>query len=278
MSTKSTLLSLAISGLCAMNLAAQIPNSGFENWTSGEPDGWLTDNVQGVATPVTQTAPGHSGSSALKGQVAPGIVTISPWISSTDSAGNGFPVSQAHSSLSFYYQLNVTNSALAVTIYLEDAGGNAVGGGGMIISTAASSFTLVTIPITYIGSDPVECIISATLTDTVSGTPNVGDYFIIDDLTFGGTAGVESPEPITVTVFPNPTGSHAAIDLEHAGTKPAELFVTDIQGRVVFKASATSFARGPEWVISVADMPTGVYALRVVADNRQWLSKLVVAR
>ncbi len=28
---------------------AQIPNAGFEQWTAGEPDGWITSNAPGVA-------------------------------------------------------------------------------------------------------------------------------------------------------------------------------------------------------------------------------------
>jgi hypothetical protein len=43
---KKTLIFL-IAFMCCITLAtiAQIPNSGFENWTSGDPDDWATSNI-----------------------------------------------------------------------------------------------------------------------------------------------------------------------------------------------------------------------------------------
>lgn len=52
--------------LFVLNLIAQIPNAGFENWTGGEPDNWFTNNLAGVLTLATQSNDARSGSSALK--------------------------------------------------------------------------------------------------------------------------------------------------------------------------------------------------------------------
>ncbi len=53
------LLSLATSAVMA-----QIPNAGFENWTSGAPDGW-TVTTAGISGSVTQASPGYSGNYAV---------------------------------------------------------------------------------------------------------------------------------------------------------------------------------------------------------------------
>jgi len=67
MTTKSTLLSVFIIALTGtLELCAQVPNGGFENWTSGNPDSWLVNNVVGFGVPVTQVTPSYSGSYALK--------------------------------------------------------------------------------------------------------------------------------------------------------------------------------------------------------------------
>jgi hypothetical protein len=278
MKTTSTLSLLAAMIMWSMHLTAQIPNSGFESWTSGEPDSWMTNNVPTFATPITETTPGHNGSSALKGEVVTTLAgPIAPLVTSSDSTGSGFPVSQDHLSLSFFYKLNVTNTAFFVTVYMTDSGGTPIAGGGIVLSAAASSFTQGTVPIFYSASNATGCVITFILADTATGTPNVGDYFIIDDLAFGGPAGLELTEPGMVTVSPNPASSHARIALDPTESGRA-LLVYDVAGRVVFESSADALAGQSELTISVADLPEGVYVVRAVGDNRQWLSRLVIVR
>ena len=65
----------------ALPLQAQIQNGSFENWSSGEPVGWFTNNIpQLSAYPVAQSSFSHSGSSSLKGEVV-----------EVDAGGQQFP-------------------------------------------------------------------------------------------------------------------------------------------------------------------------------------------
>src|ERR1035437_107968 len=48
-------------------LAQNVPNGGFESWTSGVPDNWYADNIPTIAVPVTQSSVAHTGSSSVMG-------------------------------------------------------------------------------------------------------------------------------------------------------------------------------------------------------------------
>ena len=67
MKTRLIIIIALIFGV-AIALHAQIPNAGFENWTSGDPDGWATSNAfpAGLVN-IVETPDSHSGSKALRG-------------------------------------------------------------------------------------------------------------------------------------------------------------------------------------------------------------------
>ena len=84
-------LCLAFFFYSSSSLIAQIPNAGFENWTNGDPDNWLTDNSAPTYTPITQTSDAHSGSSAVQGTVVDfSGIAIPPYLIS-GTEGGGFP-------------------------------------------------------------------------------------------------------------------------------------------------------------------------------------------
>src|SRR5579862_7924802 len=74
------LCSLFILGL----IHAQIPNAGFENWSGGLPVGWW--GVNSPDTLFVQSSDAHSGSSALRMNVAGGGITYGGYLFSGDSA------------------------------------------------------------------------------------------------------------------------------------------------------------------------------------------------
>ena len=137
---KKNLLTL-FSLLIAFSLvrAQNVPNGGFETWTSGEPNGWTTDNFPPLYL-VIQTTPAHGGSFAAKGAVLAGL-PLPPVLSSTDSAGNGFAVTQAYSTLSFYYKTNLSGThALIAVVTMLDAIDSTVGTGAVVITGTVNSF------------------------------------------------------------------------------------------------------------------------------------------
>ena len=108
----------------ALTAHAQIPNPGFENWTSGNPDGWGTSNAfpAGMIN-VTQTTDCHSGSYAVRGDVINFFGTpMGPAIQS-GPGGKGFPVSEQYHSLELYYKFTpIGGDKFSVNVGLKKAG------------------------------------------------------------------------------------------------------------------------------------------------------------
>src|SRR5262245_33366186 len=99
---KNLLLMLLLAGFLGTSYAQNVPNGGFEAWTAGEPDSWLTSNIPTFATPVTQETPPYAGTFAVRGTVVTSIAgPVPPLVASTDLSGNGFPISQAYGTFSF---------------------------------------------------------------------------------------------------------------------------------------------------------------------------------
>src|SRR4051812_246604 len=102
---KKILTLLSIHLLVILQLCAQVPNGGFENWTGGNPDNWRTTNQTGVVTPVTAVSPSHSGNFALKGEVVSlSGQAFTPALTDVDSNGIGVSVSTRYDKLNFYYK------------------------------------------------------------------------------------------------------------------------------------------------------------------------------
>lgn len=190
-------------------LEAQVLNGGFEQWASGEPVGWSTNNI--LVPAITQSSDAHSGTSAARGDVLNnGSTNQQPLLVSGLIFGHGFPVSERHSALIGYYKLNaITVENLSITVELYKEGENIGFGGTQFF--AADNYTQLTIPIFYSNeSTPDSCKISMTIGNN-SGNVEVGAYFIIDDLAFQGiTTSIgdnDNLNPYTFSLeqnYPNP--------------------------------------------------------------------------
>ncbi len=180
-------LSLVIFLSLTINIYSQVPNSGFEQWSGGNPVDWSSTNNIGV-TVITQSSDAHSGSSAVRGDVVDYLGNlVSPILISGIFGGHGFPVSERHANLTGYYKLTVvTNENLSVVVGMYN-NGEVIGVGGAQFF-AASDYTLFTVPIFYNNNEtPDSCQISIAL-GINTGQISLGSYFIVDDLAFQGVS------------------------------------------------------------------------------------------
>jgi len=282
MKTKTTLSLFIVIALTALNLSAQVPNSGMENWTMGIPDNWYTSNIPTVVTNVTQETPPYSGTYAARGEVIMYSGSpYSPVLASLDMSFNGFAISQSYANFSFYYKMNITGTAkweAHATFY--DASGNWVADGGQNFTAGTvSSYTLANFPLTYGSANaPVECIINFAIFDTVATDPPVGNYFIVDDIMLSGTVGINENTPgnYTAAAFPNPARDVVTVSVNNAASGQAETTVYDLLGNAVKTLSATMKPGVPfEQKFSVAEWPAGIYPVRITSGKKQWLAKIV---
>lgn len=83
----------------------------------------------------------------------------------------------------------------------------------------------------------------------------------------------------TLTVFPNPAADHLTVRLSSAYAGTAQLQLYDVQGRTVISATRDlTGAAGSDLRLSVSELPSGAYTLRVVLEDQVLHQRLVVQR
>jgi hypothetical protein len=103
-----------LTSILVTTLQAQIPNHGFEDWTGGDPDGWLTTNFPPLIVNVTQTNNSHTGNWAVRGEVIDVMFPIPPFLNTGSQTSPGFTVNEKFNRIMGYFQF----SPVGVTIFL----------------------------------------------------------------------------------------------------------------------------------------------------------------
>jgi hypothetical protein len=263
---------------CAATALAQIPNAGFENWTSGNPDNWWTNNLAGSSyVPVTQSRTAHSGTFSARGDVIP-IAFSSPY-SPTITAGTemgGFSWTQRSANITGYYQFFPASGSgdrisLLGSLMKGGANGTGVAVGGGYVSTAASTWTQFSVPFTYISANvPDWGSLTFVITGPGSASPHVGSYYLLDDLTFSGTASAVS-DPATLPRsfeleqnYPNPFNPSTNIRFSvaqagHVSLKVYNVLGIEVASLVNEQRDAGTFS--VNW--NAAGLPSGMYLYRL---------------
>ena len=268
--------------------AQQLPNSGFENWSSGNPTGWgsvdemlsATGLVSGT-TLETQVSPGNSGSSAcelktqsvnilLIGNIdAPGIVNTGSLVLDLASGAPNFgriPYSAMPSGYSFYYKYAPVNGDTAATIcYFTKWNSttnsrDTIGGGGTLINGTTSAFTMMTIPITWAGTTAPDSV-QLFFISSAGVAPQINTSLIIDDINMIVPIGMNENDAAIFNVFPNPATD--ALNIVGMNNKASKVEVYDITGKMV---ASESFI-GNKTKVNTENFPGGLYIYKVYDAN-----------
>lgn len=272
------LYTLIIASLMAGGLFAQIPNPSFETWTSGNPDGWLTTNVVGTYTPVTQSSDAHAGTSAARGEVVDFFGSAVPPLLYVANGAGGFPVTQDYTNLTGWYKASVLNNDIVqITIAAYDASNNPIGGGSDLFAST-STYQQFDVPIFTNGTPTASYQIFFSISDTSGATDGtVGSFYIVDELELTNTTGLnDKPELDRMKVFPNPANAFLFYvpSANMRGQVQAQLL--DLQGKSVyaeqFETTATPQARR----IELNGIAAGFYLLRLVSGESSEVVKVSV--
>ena len=263
-----------------ITLHSQVPNAGFENWTGGEPDSWVTNNATGLFTTITQSNSSHGGSSALKGEVVnvSGFGNLTPLVVSDDGSftSGGFPVSQKFNSLKGFYKLNTSANDKVLIILAMYVGETGVGA-GIIQLDVAASYTQFAFPILYdqgFSGTPDRCGVVIQITDANgSGTlVTVGSEMYIDDLelSMDVVSDVEDQtQPLTLQLeqnFPNPFNPSTKIRYQVAENDFVSLKVYDLLGNeVATLVNEVKPAGNYEVKFDASSLPSGTYFYKLQA-------------
>ncbi len=285
---KKLVLVFCFTFFVSFQLLGQIPNPGFEAWTSGNPDGWFTNNVPQVLESVVQSNTSHSGASAAKLIVVPfSVAVVPPVLWSGSSPYSGFPIDKSYGNLTGYYQFSPVGGDeffIAVLLYSK---GNYLAGGEIAITAAASAYTQFSIPIDYASSEQAD---SASIWMVVGGDTsatggNAGSFALIDDLEFSGTVGVNDHVTNTVQKFelyqnyPNPF--NPSTNISYSTIKPGnvELKIYNILGVEVASLLDEFQTAGEHSVkFNAENLPSGIYFYKLEAGSFSQIKKMTLLK
>jgi hypothetical protein len=273
---KSIITTLFILSLFAFSrIIAQPLNNSFENWTNGDPNNWLTTDVVGFIDCVTQSSDAQAGSSSARLEV----MNLSgsgyaPVLTSTDTNGDGHPVSQRYATFTAYYKFTPTGTdQLFVSVGLSLDDNTVVGVGAMIITATTVSWTQLNIPIYYNLPDvPTEAHITFSISNP-AGPTTIGSTAYIDNLSFSGIADVEKisglPEDFSLSQnYPNPFNPSTKIEYSIPEASFVQLKVYDILGNEVAQLVNEEQSAGTYRAdFSGSDFASGLYIAQLLAGN-----------
>ncbi len=276
---------------------AQIPNSGFENWTTvktySNPTGWGTmNNATTLANVYTATkgTPGDPGSAYLKltsktvgSTVVNGIAVSGVLDSLTMQPKSGFSISTRPAKLIGKWQHMISGSsqgAVQITLTRWDKGAGkrvTVGAGSLTLSGMAMSWAAFSVPITYSEiSFPDSCII---VLKASGSKPANGDYLWVDDLAFSGTvSGIENQVSFVnnLTIFPNPVKDFLDINLTVNTPQVIVIEMTDLTGKLIYTKNIGYTQNEVNQHVDLNGVSKGTYLLNIIGSQRTEIRKIIV--
>jgi len=271
--------------LFVQTVAAQIPNEGFEQWSGNNPANWISGNAEGFIF-VTPSVNPLSGQFAARLETKAIMNNLVPAVLSAGDEGEGFPVSQRHGQLSFYYKFSKTVSTayLYVSVGFEK-GEDGIGAGVLAINAPADSYTPVTIPVTYINEEiPDLAVILIQVTDQNLNPAASGSYAEIDDLSFSILTDVNDENAVVNSFvleqnYPNPFNPSTRIGYQIAKDDFVTLKVYDIIGNEVATLVNSQQPAGKYSVdFNAAKLPSGIYLYRLQAGNYIQTRKMTLVK
>jgi hypothetical protein len=258
-------------------LFAQIPNAGFEDWTSGNPDGWITANSPNTPF-VTQVGGSHSGSSALKSEIisVQGFPVGAPLATGSQATDGYFPVNGREEAIHGWIKSDfLSGDKLNIALSAKQAGAP-VGAGLLEITANNSSWTPFTINITYQNGTVIPDSIAMTFTIRGQSSPNayhIGSYFMLDDLTYGTATAISNPmHTIAWQALPNPSTGIFHLQGNSKSLAQTGMRLYDMQGRLLQEWQP---GESSTMEISLENHAPGIYLLDIMEGTQVTQLRLI---
>jgi hypothetical protein len=295
---KKNILTIIIGCCLSASVFAQIPNNGFENWTSmgsySDPDNWDQLNSMTSSMSVytcTKGTPGNPGTSYLKlvtknvsGMgIMPGVAVSGVIDMVTFKPKSGFAYSSRPQKLTGNWQYMASGSdAGFVAIYLtkwntgmmmRDTIAMAV----QNLSGMAMSWAAFNINLTYMsGANPD----SAMIVLSASGaTPVANSYLYVDNLAFSGSVTGIAENTINaanLSIFPNPSNEKVVLDYTLKSTENVVIKITDVTGKVVKELKPNAVIGNNKQELNTSNFSQGIYTITIQGNNSLSSQKLIV--
>ncbi len=297
---KLTIILLFLSAI-SLQVSAQIPNSGFENWVNKgnymEPEGYLTGNSNATTSfyPVTRSTDHYplavgsysirieSKTSLLPNADGLGIALQNRTGAMLAGPGVSFPVSGHPASLTGYFKyapLNGDSMMMSIQLFKS---GTSVSRNTFITGSPTTSWTAFNIPFpSYTTADSGSFMFASYFADgpPPEYIPKGNSVLYIDNLNFDNLIinGVsEMSEKDYYAIYPNPAQSELTISSISGNFYETDLVILNAFGQEVYTKKTTG-QTGVE-KLDITQLLNGVYFIQLISnDGIYYRSKIVVAR
>lgn len=283
---KNITLTLSASVLFVWNAFAQIPNSGFENWTTANGRdsliGWHSANI----TKSTDHYPPGVGQYAINmNNSLPVVNHYSYGYSATFNSAMGcypsFPISGRPSSFHGYYKCNSLNNdtiQIGLMLYYQ---GEWVAGAEFITTTSVSNWTSFSVPISpYTNADSASISVAAFYNDTTCGAPH-GPFgnseLYIDNLSFDSlhtTVAGLGIQDLAFNIYPNPSAKSIHVEVPESYTEDLTVQIYYIDGSLVKSATINQHNQQ----IDIEALSNGVYMVFMRSSDAQGVQRLLIQK
>lgn len=279
-------------------LQAQIPNSGFESWTSmgtyDLPNLWGNMNPStsgsGVFTTV-KGAPGASGSYFLKlttkdagGVITPGMVVSGQLNTATWKPKSGFPYTERVQNLKGKYQfMGYNNDAAQISAWLTKWNvtlqkRDTIASLSKIASGMVHVWTNFSIPFVYQKEDYPD---TAVIMISSSGTsPQKNSFIWIDDLVLDGFfTSVQKAEPLDdAQVFPSPARNEINLVFKSKKSFSSQLQILNSTGLLVYQRNVIIYTGSNLLTTDLANFypSAGLFFIRLQTPDGLLTRKFII--
>ena len=271
------------------NVFAQIPNSGFENWTTAGSyenlNSWGTPNdaCSGPFYRITKSTdnyPTNIGTYSMKIEsntaLLPGFCAYG--YEQTQVGTNGttqFSITGHPTSLTGYYKFAPLNGdTMGILVLLYNAGVQQ-SVGSFSTSVAASNWTSFNIPFsTYTTADSASIVLSTFYLSPVGHpVPHGNSVLYVDNLNFDNliTGIAELNKTNNVSVYPNPTNTQFTIETNASEKQIVNIF--DVNGKLVLTQTIYGTTN-----VDASNFNAGIYNLSLISNAGVLNKRLVIVK
>jgi hypothetical protein len=281
---KKILISLCIFGAITSTINAQIPNSGFEDWTSfGNGmtiNGWWCSNdsinPNSDYFPVTRSSdhyPSAVGSYCIRLECTPALPTWTgfglAWPGDYEGGERpSFPITGHPLALCGYYKYFPQNGDMMNIRWILYKNGGVVDGGELLSGTLTAEWTSFEIPLsdnTYLSADSARI----TISPFDWNGPMLGNSVLyVDNLSFDNlitSVPEQSIKSMEINVFPNPAYNSIMVSAKWKGL--LKLKILDASGKKVLINNEAIPADGSVISVSLTMLKPGLYLLIFQDEN-----------
>lgn len=269
-----------------IHITAQIPNQGFENWTSkgtyDTPDGWSTLNDKSSSSEIytaMKGTPGNPGNAFIKlvskkvgTKVFNGIAVCGTLDTATMQPKSGFPYTGRPTGLTGKWQHMIYGSSQGSIKIILSRWDNSthqrltVGSGSVTLSGMAMSWADFNISINYTdNSSPDSCMI---ILQSSGNSPSANDYLWVDNLAFSGLTGINNQlKNSGFSMYPNPAKEKLNIKTEGLDEQSIRIQITGLNGELILDENRVLELDQKIIHIDISGLNPNLYIIRITGTK-----------